>query len=52
MVTVYTRSARESRKAAAEEISQQIASKGIHICLFSHSDEAITHSKKIGLIDA
>ncbi len=47
MVTVYIRSARESRKAAAEEISQQIASKGIHICLFSHGDKAITHSKRL-----
>lgn len=51
MVAVYIRNVRKSRKAATEETLQQIALKGVHFCLFSHSDEAIAHSKKIGLID-
>lgn len=47
---VYIRNVRLSRTVATKEILQQIALKGVNICLFSHSEEAIAHSKEIGLI--
>ena len=50
MVSVYIRNVRKSRLLATQEILKTIAQKNIETCIFNHSDEAILHAKKIGLI--
>lgn len=50
VVAVYIRNVRKSRALATKNILNKIEQHNIKTCLFSHSDEAIAHSKKIGLI--
>ena len=47
---VYIRNVRLSRTKITQEILDKIQQKNIDTCLFEHSDQAISHSKKIGLI--
>ncbi|WP_276091227.1 phosphatase domain-containing protein [Pedobacter sp. JY14-1] len=47
---VYIRNVREEMKVPAQEFLDRIAAKGIKTCLFERSAEAITHSRKLGLI--
>lgn len=47
---VYWRHIRKSRKADVEKLAEQIEAKGVAVCYFLHSAEAIEHSVKIGLI--
>lgn len=50
IAAVYIRNIRPSRATKTKELLAKIESQQINTCLFSHSDEAIIHSKKIGLI--
>lgn len=50
MVAVYIRNVRPERQAVTEKLLKSIAQQHIKTCLFSHSEEAIAHSKQIGLI--
>ena len=51
MAAVYIRNVRKSRAAETEQILLKIQEKGIPVCFFKNSKEAIQHSKSIGLID-
>lgn len=51
MVAVYIRDVRKSRTLATQNILANLELQNISTCLFKHSDEAIEHSKKIGLIN-
>jgi phosphatidate phosphatase APP1 len=48
---VYIRDVYEKNKQKVAEVLLKIESKGVPCCFFKHSDEAILHSKKIGLIN-
>lgn len=48
---VYIRHVRKSSKVPVSEILSHIIGKGVACCYFSHSAEAILHSKKINLIE-
>ncbi len=50
MTAVYIRNVRPEKQELTERLLAQIEQKGIETCLFTHSNEAITHSKKIKLI--
>ncbi|RZK41622.1 MAG: DUF2183 domain-containing protein [Pedobacter sp.] len=50
IVAVYIRNVRASRLSQTKELLAKMEEKGIKTCLFKSSDEAISHSKKIGLI--
>ncbi len=50
VVAVYIRNVRKSRQLETEKLLAKIEQQQIKTCLFTHSDEAIAHSKKIGLI--
>ncbi|MGF1923741.1 MAG: phosphatase domain-containing protein, partial [Bacteroidia bacterium] len=47
---VYIRNIRPSREELTKTLLAQMEKRGIHTCLFKHSEEAIAHSKKIKLI--
>ena len=47
---VYIRDVYKKNKEKVTEVLQRIEASGVHSCFFSHSSEAIEHSKKIGLI--
>lgn len=51
VVAVYIRNVRPSKQLDTEYLLKKIELQHIKTCLFSQSEEAITHSKKIGLID-
>lgn len=50
VAAVYIRNVRPTQQTITEELLKKIAQHQIKTCLFTHSDEAIAHSKKIGLI--
>lgn len=50
IVAVYIRNVRPSQTDTTQALLHQIEKKQIATCLFIHSNEAIEHSKKIGLI--
>ncbi|RZL50496.1 MAG: DUF2183 domain-containing protein [Pedobacter sp.] len=50
VAAVYIRNIRPSKQAETQELLNMIEKQEIKTCLYSHSDEAIAHSKKIGLI--
>lgn len=50
IVAVYIRNIRPSQAEETQKLLTDIEQYSIKTCLFSHSDEAIEHSKKIGLI--
>ena len=47
---VYIRDVYKKNTARAKEIMARIESAGIPCCFFTHSNDAILHSQKIGLI--
>jgi phosphatidate phosphatase APP1 len=51
VVAVYWRHIRKSRKPAVMEMAKAMTEKGVEVCYFKHSEEAIKHSRKIGLIE-
>lgn len=50
VLCVYLRHIRKSRKPAVEALIETIKQHNVDVCYFKHSDEAILHSQKIGLI--
>lgn len=50
IIAVYIRNVRPARTMLTIELLNKIQQKQIATCLFNHSDEAIAHSKTIGLI--
>ena len=48
---VYIRQTSSSKKSKAIKALKNMESIGVEVCYFKDSNEAITHSKKIGLID-
>jgi phosphatidate phosphatase APP1 len=47
---VYIRDVQAKNREKASEVLRNIESKGVPCCFFEHSEEAILHSRKIGLI--
>jgi phosphatidate phosphatase APP1 len=47
---VYIRDVYKKNKDKVTEVIRRIEATGVHCCFFSHSAEAIAHSKNIGLI--
>lgn len=50
IIAVYLRRVRNSRSLATSEIVATMHQQGVSVCYFKHSEEAIAHSKRIGLI--
>jgi phosphatidate phosphatase APP1 len=50
IMAVYIRNVRASKEFETKTLLSNLEEKNIHTCLFKYSDEAIEHSKKIGLI--
>lgn len=50
IAAVYIRNVRPEKEELTESLLTKIKQKGIETCLFTHSEEAIAHSKKIKLI--
>lgn len=51
IVAVYIRHVRKSKLFQTQEILNKLEKNNVKTCLFEHSEEAIAHSKKIGLIN-
>lgn len=51
VVAVYIRNVRKSKLFETKEILNKLEENKISTCLFEHSEDAIAHSKKIGLIN-
>lgn len=51
IIALYIRNVRSEKEVAALEILSSLQNKAIAICLFKHTEEAIRHSKKIGLVE-
>ena len=47
---VYIRRVHKNKYAGVQKVVDKIITAGIHCCYFIHSEEAIAHSKSIGLI--
>ncbi len=50
VVAIYIRNIRAKKAFFTQQLLDTVQQKGIHTCLFKHTDEAIEHSKGIGLI--
>jgi phosphatidate phosphatase APP1 len=50
VAAVYIRNVRPSRELTTRTLLEKIEKQQIKTCLFSESEEAIQHSKEIGLI--
>jgi phosphatidate phosphatase APP1 len=50
ILAIYLRNISSKKELATTKLLQSIASKDIYTCLFKHTDEAIAHSRSIGLI--
>jgi phosphatidate phosphatase APP1 len=50
VVAIYIRNIRAEKEKFATEILASLEDKTIETCLFKHTDEAILHARKIGLI--
>jgi phosphatidate phosphatase APP1 len=50
IIAVYLRRVRESRYETIKQLVAEITAKGIPVCYFKHSEEAIAHSRSNGLI--
>lgn len=48
---VYIRNINSGKEAAARQIVNAIRERGVHACFFKDNEEAITHSRQIGLIE-
>jgi phosphatidate phosphatase APP1 len=51
IAAIYIRNINKDKQAAAEEMMASLNNKNIATCLFADNEEAILHSKAIGLID-
>jgi len=51
VMAVYIRNVRKSKLFETTEILNKLEQNNISTCIFEHSEEAIAHSKKIGLIN-
>lgn len=51
VAAVYIRNIRPSKAPETKELLAKIEVQGIKTCLFTHSNEALAHSKSIGLIN-
>lgn len=51
ILCVYLRHVGKHKKPETEHYAREIRSHGVEVCYFKKSEEAIEHSKKIGLID-
>ncbi|MEO7988947.1 MAG: phosphatase domain-containing protein [Chryseolinea sp.] len=51
IVAIYLRNISKSKEASTQQWMAFIQNKNIPTCLFKHTDEAIQHSKSIGLIE-
>jgi len=51
IVAIYLRNIRANKEMPTRLLLDSIQKKEIHTCLFKHTDEAILHSRSIGLID-
>jgi phosphatidate phosphatase APP1 len=51
IVAIYLRNISADKVLATNQWMASIENKNIHTCLFKHTDEAIQHSKDIGLIE-
>lgn len=49
---VYIRNIVPEHEERARQSLKEIEEAGVHVCMFTHSREAIDHSKKIGLIES
>jgi phosphatidate phosphatase APP1 len=47
---VYIRNVSEKKEKATKELLDNLSQKGVHVLLFKESEEAIAHSRHIGLI--
>lgn len=47
---IYIRNVNKAKAAATQSVLNEIGTKNIHTCFFTHSSEAIAHSEKTGLI--
>jgi phosphatidate phosphatase APP1 len=47
---VYIRNVKKENEAITRQILARLRDRGVHVFLFEHSEQAIEHSKKIGLI--
>lgn len=52
IIAVYIRNVRKSRSLVTQEILDKLEQQNISTCLFLHSDEAIAHARKIGVISS
>ncbi len=50
IICVYLRHVGKNKKPEVVHLSKEIGTRGIEICYFKNSEEAIEHSKRIGLI--
>lgn len=50
ILSVYLRHIRKSRKPVVEKLIDQMKQQNVAVCYFKHSDEAILHSQRTGLI--
>jgi phosphatidate phosphatase APP1 len=50
ILAVYLRHIRKSRKPSVEPLLERMKQANVEVCYFKHSDEAIMHSQRIGLI--
>jgi phosphatidate phosphatase APP1 len=51
VVAIYIRNVVSRKEGITAELLEEVEQKGVRTCLFKHSEEAIAHSKKIGLIN-
>ncbi len=51
IAAIYIRNISAKKEAATQHLLASIQNKKIHTCLFIHTEEAILHSKSIGLIE-
>jgi phosphatidate phosphatase APP1 len=51
IVAIYLRNISPEKEVATLNLLESIQNKEIHFCLFKHTDEAIEHSKSIGLLN-
>ncbi len=47
---IYIRNIVPANESGTRQLLSAVAGKGVHTCLFSHNNEAIDHSRSIGLI--
>ena len=50
IIAVYWRNVRADRRASVQQLVHRVANRGVHVCYFETSNQAIEHSRRIGLI--